>query len=200
MNIRTFVEQPIENNNYLVTDGNNAVLIDCSGFPGKLQSQIEETGIKLDAILLTHGHFDHICGIKNNGTPVYMNDKDIKWLDKANDYLPLCGMNEIKTPQITNSVKENDLLKFGNLEFKVIETPGHTQGGVCYLIEDKLFSGDTVFYESVGRADLDGGDYRQLIENIREKILTLPDSTIIYPGHGQQTTVKHEKEFSSINY
>ena len=96
-------------------------------------------------------------------------------------------------PKIDILVNDGDILKLGNLEIKVIHTPGHTQGSVCYLADDKLFSGDTIFRESVGRCDLEGGDFNQIIESIENKIFTLPEDTLIYPGHGKMTSVGWEK-------
>ena len=114
-------------------------------------------------------------------------------LNQTNLYLPAFGIPEITIPNIDIYVKDDDILKLGNKEIKVIHTPGHTPGGVCYLVEDMLFSGDTVFRESVGRCDLDGGDFVQIVDSIKTKIFTLPENITIYPGHGKQTTVGWEK-------
>ena len=147
--------------------------------------------------MLTHGHFDHIAGIRpqiNGDNPkVVMHKADLGWLNKANQYLPMFGMPEITIPQVDIFVEDGDVIKLGSLDIKVLHTPGHTQGGVCYLVDGNLFSGDTIFKESVGRCDLEGGDFEQIVNSIETKIFTLPDNTTIYPGHGRVTSVEWEK-------
>ena len=108
------------------------------------------------------------------------------------------GIPLISIPKIDIFIKNGDVIKLGQHDIKVIHTPGHTQGGVCYYTEGKLFSGDTIFRESVGRCDLEGGDFNQLVESIKTKIFTLPEETIIYPGHGKYTDVKWEKEHNQF--
>lgn len=212
MIIKTFIEPPIDNNNYLLIDEDTkeAALIDCSSIEiwdkvpynsGKVgvstvgENRNEIDGITLKYILLTHGHFDHIAGIRpNNEIKVYMHKDDMGWVNNVNTYMPMMGMSAITVPKIDNFIDEGDVIKLGNLDIKVIHTPGHTQGGVCYHVNDVLFSGDTIFRESVGRCDLPGGNFEQIVESIKTKIFTLPPETAIYPGHGKQTTVGWEKE------
>lgn len=222
MIIKTFIEPPIDNNNYLIVDENtgDAALIDCSApdiwdkipygsgsaaatVSGKNRAQLD--GINLKYILLTHGHFDHIAGIRSKDLPapksnvseqpiVYMHKADLDWVNNVNEYMPMMGMPKIAIPHIDIFINDGDIIKLGSLEIKVLHTPGHTQGGVCYYVENKLFSGDTIFRESVGRCDLEGGDFDQIVESIKNKIYTLPDDTLIYPGHGKSTSVGWEKE------
>lgn len=200
MIIKTFIEPPIDNNNYLIIDEEtkNAALIDCSSIDDGIDDELEKQGANLKYILLTHGHFDHVAGIRPNrfktNPQIVMNKKDLDWLNKTNQYLPMFGMPEITIPQIDIFVEDNDTLELGTISIKVLHTPGHTQGGVCYLAENKLFSGDTIFREAVGRCDLEGGNFDQIVESIENKIFTLPTDTIIYPGHGNTTTVGWEKE------
>lgn len=197
MIIKTFIEPPIDNNNYLIIDEQTkeAALIDCSAVDNDINTTLNEYGATLKYILLTHGHFDHIAGIRNNpDIKVFMHKNDLEWLKKVNQYLPMFGMPEITVPQVDVFVQDGDVIKLGNLEIKVLHTPGHTQGGVCYLVGGNLFSGDTIFRESVGRCDLEGGDFNQIVESIENKIFTLPPNTLIYPGHGKTTSVEWEKE------
>ena len=200
MIIKTFIEPPIDNNNYLIIDKEtkDAALIDCSSIDDRIDDELEKQGANLKYILLTHGHFDHVAGIRPNrfktNPQIVMNKEDLDWLNKTNQYLPIFGMPEITIPPIDIFVEDNDTIKLGTISIKVLHTPGHTQGGVCYLAENKLFSGDTIFREAVGRCDLEGGNFDQIVESIENKIFTLPTDTIIYPGHGNTTTVGWEKE------
>lgn len=211
MIIKTFIEPPIDNNNYLIIDeeSKEAALIDCSAIDDNIDLELKKQGAKLKYILLTHGHFDHVAGIRPNlglaptlalpqgegtmHTQLVMHKNDLGWLKKTNQYLPMFGMPEITIPQIDVFVEDGDTINLGNTEIKVIHTPGHTQGGVCYLTGENLFSGDTIFRESVGRCDLEGGDFDQIVESIETKIFTLPEDTKIYPGHGKMTSVEWEK-------
>ena len=202
MILKTYIEPPIDNNNYLLIDeqSKEAALVDCSAVDDDIRRDLEEYGAKLKYILLTHGHFDHIAGIRpgllntNPHPQIVMSKADLGWLEKTNQYLPMFGMPPITIPNIDIFFFFFDTLKLGETEIKVIHTPGHTQGGVCYLVDGKLFSGDTIFRESVGRCDLEGGDFDQIIDSIESKIFTLPPETLIYPGHGRMTSVEWEKE------
>lgn len=197
MIIKTFIEPPIDNNNYLLIDEQtkDAALVDCSAVDSSILEELDAEGAKLKYILLTHGHFDHIAGIRPNpDVKIFMHKADMGWLNKVNSFMPMFGMPEMSIPQIGVFVEDGDIIKLGETEIKVIHTPGHTQGGVCYYTEGSLFSGDTIFRECVGRCDLEGGDFDQIVESIENKIFTLPPETIIYPGHGSRTTVEWEKE------
>ena len=200
MIIKTFVEPPIDNNNYLIIDEETkeAALIDCSSIDDRIDEEIEKQGANLKYILLTHGHFDHIAGIRpnrfKNNPQIVMHKADLDWLNNANQYLPMFGMPEITIPKVDIFVEDGDTIQLGSLEIKVLHTPGHTQGGVCYLVDGNLFSGDTIFREAVGRCDLEGGNFNQIVESIEDKIFTLPAKTVIYPGHGNITSVEWEKE------
>ncbi len=195
MIIKTFREPPIDNNNYLVIDENTkeAFIVDYSSNDIKIKEALAELGAELKYILLTHGHFDHVAGIRPTDAKIVMHENDLPILKQTNNYLPMFGIPEISIPKIDIFVKDGDVLNVGNINIKVIHTPGHTQGGVCYLVEDKLFSGDTIFKEAVGRCDLEGGDFNQIVESIETKIFTLPENIEILPGHGQTTTVGWEK-------
>lgn len=221
MIIKTFIEPPIDNNNYVLIDEETreAALIDCSSpaiwnkvpytkgkvsvsTVGENREEIEDVSLKY--ILLTHGHFDHIAGIKskNSFSPdvlneipkVYMHKADLDWVNEVNTFMPMMGMPEMDIPQIDVFIEDGDVIKLGNIEIKVIHTPGHTQGSVCYYADGVLFSGDTIFREAVGRCDLQGGSFEQIVDSIENKLYKLPDDTIIYPGHGKQTSIGWEKE------
>ena len=201
MIIKTFIEPPIENNNYLLVDeeSKEAVLIDCSSMDENILIELKKQGATLKYVLLTHGHFDHIGGLNDlpKEVKVLMHKNDMEWINEVNTYLPMIGMPSMEIPKIDEFIEDNQIIKLGNIEIKVIHTPGHTQGGVCFYINGHLFSGDTIFRESVGRCDLPGGNFNQIVESIEQRIFTLPSETVIHPGHGRETTVGWEKENNS---
>ena len=206
--IKTFVEGPIDANNYLVIDeeSKDAVLIDCSSSRAEFIQAIKDCGVNLKQILLTHGHFDHLLGVEGFkealGVDAYISEDDMNQVKLMPDMLQMfLGMMGCKTPNIAGFVKDGDVIKIGNTEIKAIATPGHTKGGLCYLVEDKLFSGDTLFQNSCGRCDLPEGDFGTIVKSIKEKLFTLPENIEVYPGHGGKTTIAHEKKFNEIiNY
>ena len=200
MIINTFTAGPIDANNYLLTDNDEAVLIDCSEAKHEVLSALK--GKKLKFILLTHGHFDHVLGVnemrEKTGAKVLINKEDVVRMNESADIMRTFGVQGVETPKADDFLNDGDTLKFGNTEIKVIATPGHTQGCVCYLIDGKLFSGDTLFKESVGRCDLPGGNFQKLSDSVKNRLFTLDDNTIVYPGHGPETTIGHEKKYNEI--
>ena len=200
MIINTFTAGPIDANNYLLTDNDEAVLIDCSEAKPEVLSALK--GKKLKFILLTHGHFDHVLGVnemrEKTGAKVLINKEDVVRMNESADIMRTFGVQGVETPKADDFLNDGDTLKFGNTEIKVIATPGHTQGCVCYLIDGKLFSGDTLFKESVGRCDLSGGNFQKLSDSVKNRLFTLDDNTIVYPGHGPETTIGHEKKYNEI--
>lgn len=199
MILKQFVHGYLENNNYLLIDEatKEAVLIDATQESQELENFINESGAKLKYILLTHGHFDHILGadgIRNKfGAKVLMHEADKPVLADTHKIALEFNIGDIQAPKIDEYINEQSIIKLGEKEIKVIHTPGHTAGGVCYFVDNKLFSGDTVFYESVGRTDLLTGSFNQIKASIEQKIFTLDDNIEIYPGHGRSTTVGWEK-------
>ena len=202
MIIKQYTLGPIENNNYLVVDETtkDAALIDATGMSDELVKDVENLNCDVKYILLTHGHFDHITGVqelkKYFGAKVFMNELDMDWVKNINLVLPQFDISPVEIPVIDDFINDGDKIKIGGLIFKVISTPGHTKGGVCYLIENVLFSGDTLFRDCVGRCDLPGGNYKDIQKSIKEKLFTLPEDTIVYPGHGAPTSIGYEKEFN----
>ena len=181
----------LKHNTYIVEEEKECFVVD-AGAP--LSQVINATDAEIVAVFITHGHFDHIAGIEpTNTAEVLMHEADMGWVNNVNTYLPMVGLPGMEIPKIDKFINDGDIIKLGELEIKVIHTPGHTQGGVCFYVDGNLFSGDTIFRESVGRCDLEGGDFDQIVESIESKIFTLPPETIIYPGHGRKTTVEWEK-------
>jgi glyoxylase-like metal-dependent hydrolase (beta-lactamase superfamily II) len=156
-------------------------------------------GITPDAILLTHGHFDHVWGVERllarYSIPVYMHPGDKEILaDGGKAFRGMPSMAMLRHSFATVDVADGDCITTGGAIWKVLHTPGHTPGGVCYWNEDNsvLLSGDTLFAGSIGRTDLGGGDYDQLMASIQEKLLNLPGETDVIPGHGQPTSIARE--------
>lgn len=205
MEIKVFVEGPIDANNYLIIDEKtrDAVLIDCSSDRREFIEAVKSANVNLKYILLTHGHFDHILGVdKFNevfGVETYVSKDDISQVELTPKFLQMfAGMEPAEIKSIKNFVSDGDVFKIGDIEIKAIATPGHTQGGICYLIGDKLFSGDTLFHGSVGRCDLPDGNFDDIVKSVKEKLFVLPDTIEVYPGHGTKTTIGFEKKYNEI--
>lgn len=206
MIIKQFVLGQLENNVYLIADEKTkkAVLIDATSPSVEITQAVKELGVKIEYILLTHGHFDHIMGLnalkKEFNTEAVIHKDDLVISDNLNEYTRLFGLPDSEPPKYELFIKDGDTITVGKLKIKVIHTPGHTEGGVCYLIEDKnkMFSGDTLFRESVGRTDLFGGDFSKLKDSIKNKLFKLNDNIVVYPGHGPTTTIGHEKQYNEL--
>ncbi len=206
MEILTFVQGPIDANNYLLIDENtnDAVLIDCSSPDDDYIDEIKRLGVNLKKILLTHGHFDHILGCnrfyEEFGCDIYISPEDIVQLEYAPQMTMMLG--GIKIPEVSsvkNIVKDGDYFTLGDVTLKAVSTPGHTQGGMCYLTSDgKIFTGDTLFKRSVGRTDFFGGSLEDIKHSVKDILFKLPDDTVVYSGHGPETTIGYEKKYNEI--
>ena len=179
-----------------------ALVIDPGDDIEDIQAILAKHGLKLKAIFITHAHIDHIGGAAKlkaaTGAPVYMNSADQTLYDHLDVQAQWLGLPPPDRTPIDADAREGDRLTVGPTELTVLETPGHTRGSVSLWIptENKLVAGDTLFRESIGRTDLPGGDGRQILESIREKLLTAPEQTVVIPGHGPLTTIAHELEFN----
>ncbi|EEH97513.1 MULTISPECIES: MBL fold metallo-hydrolase [Clostridium] len=193
MIVKTYPLGSLQTNCYLVIDENTnkAAVIDPGAEASYLIKEIEALGIKIEVILLTHCHFDHNGAVEElkdkYKVDVYLNKADEEYMEM--DSTGIFG----KLPNIYKYINEGDEIKVGKLTFKAIFTPGHTKGGTCYLVEDKVFTGDTLFNGSIGRTDFLGGSYNELIESIETKLMVLDNDVEVYPGHGPKSTIIFER-------
>ncbi len=199
LKIDTWIGDPT--NCYIVLDeeSKEAMVIDPAGEVDKIEELIQIMEGKLKYIYLTHCHGDHIMGVtdlKNRlGGKILIHREDSNGLNNPEINLtPYIGMGKIEL-EADSRIDDGDLIHLGNLEFKVLHTPGHTKGGTSLYCEKEhcLFSGDTIFRGTWGRTDLPTSNREELIKSIETKIMTLPDETIVYPGHGMMTKIKEEK-------
>lgn len=204
MRVETFVTGPIQVNTYMIYDevSKEAILLDVGGSVNEIVSRIDDLDLKIKGIYNTHGHFDHILGAKELqeklNIPFYVHKGDKLMVENLENIMSMYGMGYAQPPTINDFLDENTELKLGETVVKIIETPGHTEGGVCFLVDKMLFSGDTLFLESIGRTDLPGGDYQTLKNSIRQKLFTLPEDIKVFPGHDVSTSIGHEKQYNMM--
>jgi glyoxylase-like metal-dependent hydrolase (beta-lactamase superfamily II) len=189
-------------NGYLVFDEEgSAIFVDPGGDVQEVRDYMAERHLTLKAVLLTHGHLDHIAGVEGLvalvGNNIYITPEDAPLLKRHPEAMQQALGMECQGIEDFKTVKDGDLLSIGKLEIKAIATPGHTQGSVCYLIQcgrkSILISGDTLFAQSVGRTDLPGGDEITLLESLK-KLANLPDDLSVLPGHGPSTMIGQERQ------
>ncbi|MBQ9449332.1 MAG: MBL fold metallo-hydrolase [Acholeplasmatales bacterium] len=181
-------------NSYLLTNGNKAILIDC-GLTESMANKIKKE-YDLEAILLTHGHYDHIDGLryfKDVDIYIYTLEEDFLYDDHLNLYYFMNQDSYYKGDLKVHLINDGDILNLIGLEIKVIHTPGHTRGSVCYQVDDMLFTGDTLFNLSVGRTDFPTGNYNMLKDSL-SKLKKLDKDFHVYPGHEEETSLRFEVE------
>ena len=201
MIVRGLAVGPVAANCYIIGDekSNEGAIIDPGGDPEKILHAVKETGLDIRYILATHGHFDHNAAMKRLKEELdaefLLHEEDLSFVRRSKKSAEQWGINIDQVPDPDGYIKEDDILKLGLLELKIIHTPGHSPGGISIYVESEsaLFSGDTLFLGSVGRTDFDGGSMEILVTSIKEKLYSLPDSTVVYTGHGPQTTIGDEK-------
>ncbi|MFH1380322.1 MAG: MBL fold metallo-hydrolase [bacterium] len=203
--LHTFVVGSLEENCYLLfdEDSRESALIDPGAEAQVILSFIANHNLLLKSIILTHGHGDHIGAVgqikEKTKALVYIHQKDAQALGSPRLNLSCTLDKEIIAPDADFFLDETKEIKVGSASYKVIHTPGHTIGGICLYGEGRLFSGDTLFLEGIGRSDLWNGDGGLLIRMIKEKLFTLPGDTKVYPGHGPETTIGWEKEHNPFD-
>lgn len=198
-NIVKIVQGLLLTNSYIIThiESKDSFIIDPIKPTSDIKKIISDRNLNLKAIIVTHGHIDHIEGIHDFNLPVMLHAEDFEYLKDGNlnlavytDTLMAEGDLNIKMLQ------DDEIINLDGANLKVIHTPGHTPGSICLYSQNLLFSGDTLFFDSVGRCDLPAGNHDKIISSIRDKIFTLPDSTKVFPGHGPLTTIGREKQYN----
>ena len=173
------------------------VIIDPGGNPERIMAEVERQDLSIKYVLNTHAHFDHTDAngaiVKATGAPLALHPLDLPLL-KASGGAAMFGMQADTSPLPDLELQDGDELEVGTLRFKVLHTPGHTPGHVCFYeqAEGVLFDGDVLFFRSIGRTDLPGGKYQQLIDSIQGVLLVLPEETVVYSGHGPATAIGDE--------
>jgi glyoxylase-like metal-dependent hydrolase (beta-lactamase superfamily II) len=177
-----------------------ALVVDPGDEVGRILEVLDRHKLRVAGILQTHAHFDHVGATKPlkvaTGAPVYLHKEDLFLYRHLAEQVVMFGLKAPEPVEIEYWFKEGDVVKAGTCTAQVLHTPGHSPGSVCFSLPGKLLSGDTLFAGSIGRTDLWGGSYEQIIQSIRTKLLTLPDDTEVHPGHGPSTTVGQEKRYN----
>ncbi len=199
MKVHIFENGVFKVNTYLLQDNNSCIVIDPGENLTDLYEYIQKHSLSVHAILLTHGHIDHVFGTaklqEKTGAKTYLHKSDIPMTEQLDYQSRLLLLPQTKPFTVDIIIKDNDTFKINNFDIKVIYISGHTAGSVCFLCEDILFSGDTLFNYTVGRTDLLGStSHSELIQNIRDKLFnTLDEKVRVYPGHGPSSTIGFEK-------
>lgn len=204
MNIHSLVLGELQTNSYVLTSDDSSgkcVVIDSGLENSELVSYIKEMSLTPEVIILTHGHADHIvgvCDLRKNwpNISVVVHENDAEMLTNSSMNLSALAGASFETEPADVLLESEQKISFAGIEFEVLETPGHTPGGICLYSSDDnvLFSGDTLFSGSVGRSDFPSGSHEDLIDSIKQKLLSLPGQTKVYPGHGYMTTISAEKD------
>jgi hydroxyacylglutathione hydrolase len=187
-------------NCYLVGDeeSKEGIIIDPGAEPDTILKKVKNSGIKIESIVLTHAHGDHFGALeevkKTTGAEVAIHTDDARIFQSRSPAAAMLRFSAHVPPPPDRPLKGGDTVKVGSLSLLVLHTPGHTPGGICLLGEKVVFTGDTLFNLGIGRTDFPGGSYRQLMDSIHTKLMVLPDSTTVYPGHGPETTIGEERK------
>ena len=195
IHLNKFEVGPLGTNCYLLHDDTTSkgVLIDPGMQERSVADFIRDNNIDVEFTINTHGHADHIMGDNFFGFPVLVHELDAPLLNEPSGSMLFFLQGDVEPVKIDRFVSDGDILNARSMTLKVIHTPGHSPGGISIICDNMLFSGDTLFFEGIGRTDLQGGDLDAIIHSIKDKLFVLPDDTKVFPGHGPETTIGHEK-------
>jgi glyoxylase-like metal-dependent hydrolase (beta-lactamase superfamily II) len=193
---------PLQVNCFIVACSrtSEAVVIDPGEEGEGILHLAEKTGLRICKVVNTHGHFDHIGAnqyiVEKTGAELLAHADDLPLLQNARHHAEIYGLSVAASPEPDRLLDQGDSFQVGDLTFNVFHVPGHSPGSICLLAEGHLFVGDVLFSGSIGRTDLPGGDFDALVKGVRERLFTLPDETIVHPGHGPDTTIGRERRIN----
>ena len=199
MEIRGLVVGAFQENCYILASSKTkeAIIVDPGDEPDRIMDVVKDMGVTVKLIANSHGHADHILGVsgvqESTGAKFLINQLDLGLLDQGADSAKQMGREGVTVPHPDGYVQDGDVVSVAGLDLQVIYTPGHTPGSVSYYVNGLLFSGDTLFRGSIGRTDFPGGDYDQEMHSIVNRLLELPEDTIVLPGHMMETTLRQER-------
>lgn len=201
LHVTTIVNGPFVENCYLLTDATtqHAVLVDPGDEPEKLAQAVLGAGVILTALWSTHGHIDHVGAAealqKRFSVPYSIHAGDMPWVEGLEESARAVGIKPMPPPHVDHHFSDGDVLKVGEIEGKVLHTPGHSLGGCCFYFPQQqvVFVGDTLFANSIGRTDFPGGSLQVLLRSIHEKLMSLQDDVVVFSGHGSPTTIGAER-------
>ena len=196
MEIKKIISYEMDQNCYLISENGFGILIDPGLDTEKILNEIKD--VTVNYILLTHCHFDHIYSLNKIRMGKKVAGTKNCSFNIVRPEISLCGVNCLPDASCDIEMEDGQVMNFNGINVKCIETPGHTNGSCCFLIENNLFSGDTLFKTNIGRCDLPTGDYKTIEKSIREKLYSLDNEIIVYPGHGSETKIGFEKKFNTF--
>ncbi len=202
MILETLTVGPFQENCYVIGDGASGAIVDPGDEAARIALAVEQTGLEIGQILVTHAHIDHVGAVgalaDEYACPVLMHAEAEPMLQQLPTQAMMMGLRFGKVPAVDRHIQDGETLEVGSLKLDSLYTPGHAPGHLAFYVESEglVLSGDALFAGSVGRTDLFGGDMEVLVRSINERLLTLPDETRVYPGHGPRTTIGDERAYN----
>jgi hydroxyacylglutathione hydrolase len=202
MILETLTVGPFQENCYVIGDGASGAIVDPGDEAARIALAVEQTGLEIGQILVTHAHIDHVGAVgalaDEYACPVLMHAEAEPMLQQLPTQAMMMGLRFGKVPAVDRHIQDGETLEVGSLKLQSLYTPGHAPGHLAFYVESEglVLSGDALFAGSVGRTDLFGGDMEVLVRSINERLLTLPDETRVYPGHGPRTTIGDERAYN----
>jgi hydroxyacylglutathione hydrolase len=202
MILETLAVGPFQENCYVIGDGETGAIVDPGDEAARIALAVERTGLEIGQILVTHAHIDHVGAVgalaDEYACPVLMHTEAEPMLQQLPTQAMMMGLRFAKVPAVDRHIQDGEILEVGSLKLKSLYTPGHAPGHLAFYVESEglVLAGDALFAGSVGRTDLFGGDMGVLVRSINERLLTLPDETRVYPGHGPRTTIGDERAYN----
>ena len=196
--VHTLVVGKLQTNCYILASKGEALVVDPGDEPPRILRYVNDLKAKLKTIVATHTHFDHVLGVTElktqTGAPFLIHKDDLEILETMQERVRMFfGLKVPAPPKVDSFLKESDSVKFGGETLKVLHTPGHSPGSISLVGDGFVITGDALFNQSIGRTDLPGGDFNTLINSIKSKLFALSDDTMVYPGHGPETSIGDER-------